>query len=279
MPNQALSISPSTEQHEPVQQSVSISAIVTTLNSADLIEDCLNSLRWADELIVVDSGSTDRTCELAESIGARVLHHPYEDPVAQKLWSISQAAGQWILWIDSDERLHEDLRHEILENIVSTPSHAGYRIPRLNYVFGKPVRFADYYPDWQTRLFRREKWYIDPGTQIHEHIQLKGTCGTLKCPIHHLAHRTVDQTTATLLIRWTTFEARQRYSRGVRFSLWQLVARTVGAFGLRYFLHQGYRDGLRGVFVSGYWAAYLFIVYFKLWEIEHSAEAAKASHA
>lgn len=246
-----------------------LTAIVTTFNSADVIALCLRSLAWADDLIVVNSGSADGTPVLAAELGARVLTHPYETPVAQKRWAIPQARHAWVLWIDSDERVGADLQAEIIAQIEAQTACAGYRIPRLNYVFGKPVRHAAYYPDYQLRLFRRDDWYIDDGVQIHEHVQLRGAVGTLDAPIHHMAHRTVDQTTAVLLIRWTTFEAQQRYSRGVRFSVWQMLARPIAAFGLRYVKQQGYRDGVRGLFVSGYWAMYLFIVYLKLWEIDH----------
>ncbi len=251
-----------------------ITAIVTTFNSADVITDCLKSLDWAAERIVVDSGSTDQTRQLCASLGATVLEHPYINPVAQKQWAIPQARNEWILWIDSDERISPALHQEIIESVAST-KNVGFKIPRLNIVFGKPVRHAGYYPDLQTRLFRRDAWYFDADVQIHERIQLRGSCGELTQPIQHLAHRTVDQTTATLLIRWTTFEAQQRYQRGVRFSVRQMLARTVAAFLYRYFRLAGFRDGVRGVFVSGYWSAYLFIVYMKLWEIERIEHAAK----
>lgn len=248
---------------------ICITAIVTTFNSADVLEPCLHSLQWVDELIVVDSGSTDSTRQIAESFDARVLEHPYENPVAQKEWSIPQARGNWILWIDSDEHISPELQAEIVAVTASATEEVGFNIPRLNHVFGQPVRYGGYYPDYQLRLFQRDSWYFKPGVQIHEHIQLRGTCGTLNHPLVHLAHRTVDQTTATLLIRWTSFEAHQRYDQGIRFSARQMLGRVLAAFLYRYFRLQGFRDGIRGLFVAGYWAAYLFIVYLKLWEIDN----------
>jgi glycosyltransferase involved in cell wall biosynthesis len=253
----------------PSPDRLPLTAIVPTFNSADVLPDCLKSLDWVDNLIVVDSGSRDDTAQIATQFGARVLFHAYENPSAQKRWVIPQARRDWILWIDSDERISPALRAEIGTAIQST-AYQGYRMPRLNDVFGKPVRHAGYYPDYQTRLFHKDAWSIPEDVQIHEHILINGTVGTLQNPLYHLAHRTIDQTTATLLIRWTTFEAQQRYSRGVRYSTWQMFGRGLAAFMLRYVRQQGFRDGLRGLFVSSYWGMYLIMTYLKLWELENS---------
>jgi hypothetical protein len=190
----------------------------------------------------------------------------------QKNWAIPQAAHEWVLIVDTDERVPNCLREEI-EMILDGPSmHAGYRIPRANIVLGNEIRHADYYPDYQVRLFRRDAGHYNL-RRVHAHVVLNGSCGTLKSPLIHYSSRSLDQTLRNLLLMMTTWEAEQRLQiardtgRNPNRRLWfNLIFRPLAAFALRYFRQGGWRDGYHGLVVSVIWAIYVALTYLKIWE-------------
>jgi glycosyltransferase involved in cell wall biosynthesis len=246
--------------------------IVPTGSRADVIEDCLKSVRWADEVIVVDSYSTDDTLEIARRYADRVLQREYGFSALQKNWAIPQASHEWVLIVDTDERVPASLRAEIESILERSPEHAGYRIPRANSVLGREIRHADYYPDYQVRLFRRDAGHYDL-RRVHAHVILSGSCGTLESPLIHYSSRSIDQTLRNLLITMTTWEAEQRIQtardqgRSPNSRLWlNLLFRPLAAFGLRYVRQGGWRDGYHGLVVSLIWAIYVAITYMKIWE-------------
>jgi glycosyltransferase involved in cell wall biosynthesis len=249
-----------------------ISVIVPAGNRVDTIEDCLRSVRWADELIVVDSFSSDGTFEIAKKYADRVLRHEYGFSALQKNWAIPQASHAWVLIVDTDERVSASLREEIISVLESDAPHVGYRIPRLNYLFGEKVLGAGYYPDYQVRLFKRDLGRYEL-RHVHAHVLLDGSCGTLREPFVHFAHRTVDQTLRNLLILMTTWEAEERASvnnengqMGFSFLWIDLLFRPFLAFILRYFRQGGWKGGYRGLVVSLIWSMYVSITYMKIWE-------------
>ena len=140
-----------------MSEPVPISVIVPTGNRIDVIEDCLQSVRWADEVIVVDSFSTDGTLDVARQYADRVLQHEYGFSARQKNWAIPQASHEWVLIVDTDERVTAQLRDEIKETLRLPSPYVGYRIPRLNFLLGEPLHHTGYYPDYQVRLFRRDR--------------------------------------------------------------------------------------------------------------------------
>ena len=253
-------------------QRAPLSVIVPTGSRDDVIEDCLRSVRWADEVIVVDSFSTDRTLDIARRYADRVLQHEYGFSALQKNWAIPQASHEWVLIVDTDERVPAALRDEI-ERILRHPEpHAGYRIPHANIVLGRELRGAGYYPDYQVRLFRRDAGRYDL-RRVHAHIVLDGSCGTLQSPLLHYSSRSLDQTMRNLLLQMTTWEAAQRI-QNVRAVgkptprwLWaSLLLRPAAAFWLRYIRQGGWRDGYHGLVASMIWALYVAITYMKIWE-------------
>lgn len=244
-----------------------ITVIVPAGNRSDVVEDCLKSVRWADELLVVDSFSADGTFEIAERYADRVLRNEYGFSAKQKNWAIPQASHEWVLLVDTDERVTENLKNEIFSVLQSESAFAGYRIPRVNYLFGSKVSHAGYYPDYQVRLFKRDAARYQL-RRVHAHVILDGECGTLQSPLVHYAHRDLDQTLRNLLIQMTTWEAEERM-QGMRkpLPLWfNILFRPIGAFGLRYFAQAGWKDGYRGLAVSVIWAMYVAITYLKIWE-------------
>jgi len=250
-----------------------LSAIVPTGNREDVIEDCLKSVCWADELIVVDSFSTDRTLEIARKYADRILQHKYGFSVKQKNWAIPKASCEWVLIVDTDERITPRLRAEIEAVLTSPTEHNAFRIPRENVVLGRVVRGAGYYPDYQVRLFRRGKARYEL-RRVHGHMMVDGSVGTLKAPIVHYTHRSVDQTVSNLLLTMTTWEAEERSlqaaGKGQAFSATRIALalwlRPVAAFLNRFFAQGGWREGLHGLTVSMIWAMYVALTYMKIWE-------------
>lgn len=242
-----------------------ISVLVPSGNRIDTLEDCLQSLQWADEILVVDSFSTDGSFELAQKLASKVLQHEYGFSALQKNWIIPQAAHEWVLLVDTDERVSEMLKQEILSILEQNPPQAGYRIARVNYLFGQKVSHAGYFPDYQVRLFRRDlaKYEL---RQVHAHMLLDGECGTLQAPLVHYAHRSLDQTLQNLLIQMTSWEAEERAKKPIKFLALQVLIRPLAAFNLRYFWQGGWRDGFYGLAVSLIWSMYVCITYLKIWE-------------
>jgi glycosyltransferase involved in cell wall biosynthesis len=251
---------------------IPLSVIVPTGNRVDVIEDCLQSVRWADELVVVDSFSTDGTLDVAKKYADRVLQHEYVNSALQKNWAIPQATHEWVMIVDTDERVSPQLRNEIEEKLRDSLPYVGYRIPRVNLVFGKPICGARYYPDYQIRLFLRDAGRYEL-RRVHAHVLLDGPCGTLKSPLIHYGHRSLDQTIRNLYVLMTTWEAEQREQNALSAGkvptkrlLVNLLLRPLGAFGLRYFREGAWRDGYHGLVVSLLWAVYVAITYMKIWE-------------
>jgi hypothetical protein len=201
-----------------------------------------------------------------------VLQHEYVNSALQKNWAIPQAAHEWVMIVDTDERVSPQLRNEVEETLRDPWPYVGYKIPRVNLVFGKPIRGAGYYPDYQLRLFRRDLGRYEL-RRVHAHVLLDGPCGTLKSPLIHYTHCSLDQTLRNLLVLMTTWEAEEREQNALnaerdptRALFVNLLFRPLGAFGLRYFREGGWRDGYRGLIVSLVWAMYMVITYMKIWE-------------
>ena len=247
---------------------VPITVIVPTGNRVDLIEDCLQSVSWADELLVVDSLSSDGTMEIAEKYADRILIHEYGYSARQKNWAIPQAKHEWVLIVDTDERISPALAEEIRDVTNNPRNMDAFRLPRLNYMLGEPVRNGGDFPDYQIRLFRRDHCrYQD--RRVHAHLSVDGAVGTLAEPIIHYAQRSVNQVLGNLLLQMTDWEAEERlrnYPRPFVGMYFTLLLRPFAAFLLRFFWKGGWRSGYRGLISSLIWAIYIAITYMKIWE-------------
>lgn len=250
-----------------------ITALIPSGNSADVIRDCIESVLWADEILVCDSFSTDGTVAICQEYGCRIIQHTYSNSAAQKNWAIPQATHAWILLVDTDERVTPVLLEEIERVLMSPDNCRGFRIPRLNFAWGKAVRHGGYAPDYQLRLFQRDFARYQE-RQVHAHVILNGRCGTLQNPLVHYAHRSLKQTLSNLLIRMTPWEAQARIQRGETFSLFHLLLRPPAVFLERYLRQKGYRDGLRGLVLALIWSCYVAITYLHVWEMEQACDAA-----
>jgi glycosyltransferase involved in cell wall biosynthesis len=244
-----------------------ISVLLPTFNNAAIIRPTLESIRWADEILVVDSFSTDNTLDICREYGARVIQHEYIQSAKQKNWAAPQCAHEWVLQIDTDEVLEPGLQEEIREAVANaSPDVAAFHIPRKNHVLGRWMRNGGIYPDYQTRLFRRDqgRW---SDREVHAQVVAKGKVNTLR---HHIMHYGMPNISRPLrnLDRYTRYEADEMRKHGTSFRWYRLILGPWLVFFNRYLLMRGFCEGWRGFIVCGYLAVYDFMSQAKLWELE-----------
>jgi glycosyltransferase involved in cell wall biosynthesis len=240
-----------------------VTATVITFNEAANIRAALASLSFADEIVVVDSQSTDDTVAIARLFTDKVFVRPWPGYVAQKNFAAEQASHDWILSLDADERISEPLADEI--RALAAGDAAGYRIPRVTFHLGRWLRSTDWYPDFQLRLYerRRARW---TGRHVHESVKVEGPVGRLSAEILHYAYRDLSHHLQTM-DRYTTLAARQMFEDGRRAGWWDLATHPPAAFLRNYLLRGGFRDGVPGLIVSAMNARYVGLKLAKLWEL------------
>lgn len=245
-----------------------LSACVITYNEEERLAGCLKSLAWCDELVVVDSHSTDRTRDIARQLGARVIERDWPGFGPQKDFAVRAAAHDWVLCLDADERVSAELRNAIMALRTRGFSGAcGWELPRLTWYLGAWIRHGVWYPDHSLRLFdrRRGGW---TATQMHERVELSGRPGRLRQPLLHHPYRSLSEHLATI-DRYTTIIARERYNSGRRTGLPALMLRPCAGFVQSYWLKRGFLDGWRGLLVAGLHAHYVRMKYAKLLVLQH----------
>jgi glycosyltransferase involved in cell wall biosynthesis len=241
---------------------VPVTALVITLNEAAHIEACLNSVAWADERIVVDSGSTDDTAAIAARLGATVITRPFDGYSAQKNFGASRASNDWIVSVDADERVTPELAAEMQAALASPGDHAGFRVPRVTWHLGQWMRCTDWYPDNQLRLYdrRRARWN---GRTVHESVTADGPVGRLNHELQHYAYRDIAHHLDTIN-KYTTLAAEEMYARGRRTGTVELLLHPPAAFFRNYFLRRGVLGGTPGLIVSVMNSYYVFLKFAKL---------------
>jgi glycosyltransferase involved in cell wall biosynthesis len=248
-----------------------LSVLVPTRNEEPNIRACLESVRWAEEVVVVDSGSSDRTVALARGIADRVLEHEYVNSAAQKNWSLPQLTHRWVLIVDADERVPADLRAEI-ERVLSDPNRAdGYWIFRANHFFGRPIGVAGWQRDKVLRLFDRTKGAYEP-LHVHAEVTIRGRVGWLQGKLVHHTYRSLDQYFEKFG-RYTRWSADDLGARGIRASWSRLLLRPWLRFARMYVLEGGFRAGRRGIVLCMLAAFSVFTKYARRWEDEVKGEA------
>lgn len=257
---------------------VPISVLIPCYNSADVIEDCLRSVAWAEEIFVCDSFSTDATLDICRRYTDRIVQHEYVNSATQKNWAIPQVRHDWVFIVDTDERVSPELRREIESRLGAGCPYDGFQIPRLNHAFGRPLRHGGLYPDYQTRLFRRDRGRYQQ-RQVHAHVALQGPRGVLSSPILHFGQRSVGQVRRTYLTRYAGWEAAQKAADGVRFRAGDLIVRPLGAFVVRYIGQRGFLDGTAGLFMALTISAYVFLTYARLWQLQTARRPASDTAA
>jgi glycosyltransferase involved in cell wall biosynthesis len=246
---------------------VPVTACIITCDEEDNLPDCLASLEGlCAEIVVVDSGSTDRTVDLARRAGARVIETDWPGHVAQKTRAVEAAETDWVLCLDADERLSPELRAEIETVLGGDPVAAAYSFPRLTRYLGRWIRHGGWYPDRKVRLFdrRRGRW---GGVDPHDHVEVDGPVVKLRGDLHHHTYRDLSDH-LRFIDRYTTIAAKEKRAAGERFRLHRLVLRPVGKVLRMYLLRVGFLDGLAGLVVAVLGGTYVFLKYAKLWELE-----------
>jgi len=245
---------------------VKLSAGILTFNSQKYLPQVLESLKGvADEVVVLDSGSTDKTLEIAEKFGAKIFKREFDNFVNQKNHLLSLCTGDWILFVDSDEVLSPELREEILKVKEGLYPFDGFYLNVLTSYLGRWIKHA-WYPDWHLRLAKREKcrWV---GSEVHESLKVEGRVGYLKGDLLHYSYSSVSEHLSKI-DRYSTLYAKGALKRGKKFSLFKLLTSPAGAFIRRYLLKRGFLDGFEGFVLSVMASYYTFLKYLKLWELE-----------
>jgi glycosyltransferase involved in cell wall biosynthesis len=223
-------------------------AVVLTKNEERHIGDCLASVSWADQVLVSDSFSEDRTVELAEAAGAVVDQRPFAGWARQRNAALDSAAGlgaDWVLFVDADERATPALAGEVRQ-VIDRGSEVGWWVPRQNYIVGRQVCHGGFYPDYQLRLLRVGRAQYDLDRPVHEIVQLDGSEGHLQGHLIHFNYDSWGQFHAKQR-RYAAFEAQILAERGIRPRPHNFVLQPLREFRRRYLTLQGYRDGLHGL--------------------------------
>ena len=244
-----------------------VSAIIVCFNEEERIKDCLESVRWCDEIVVVDSFSTDRTPEICRRYTERFIQKEWAGYRDQKAFAHSQATKDWVLLIDSDERVTPALRDEIREFLARDAcEYSGFAVPRLVFYLARWWHRGGWYPDYDVRLFRRDRaaW---GGSDPHEKILVDGRIGRLKNPLHHFSYRNIEDHVQRIN-RFTSISSRELCKEGSKWRLSDALLRPAGRFFRSYFLKRGFMEGFAGFYVAVTAAVYVFLKYAKLWELE-----------
>ncbi len=240
-----------------------LTAIIITFNEVGKIEDCLRSVTWVDEIIIVDSGSTDGTLEIARKYTDKVYVNAWPGYGAQKQYASSLATSDWTLSIDADERVSEAL-HDELQGMLKTVDnpHVAYRVPIIDWMFGIVPHYGSWAHQAHIRLYRtgRVLWQGD----VHEQTTIDGTIGKLTGVLYHFSHTSVERFLFKLN-KYTDLEATEAFNKRQRISLPTAAIRAARAFLGQYVRLQGFRDGGHGLILAIMMAFYEFIKHAKLW--------------
>jgi glycosyltransferase involved in cell wall biosynthesis len=253
-------------------QTTPLSVCIITYNEADNLPRCLASVAFADDIVVVDSQSTDCTVDIARQAGCRVITQTFLGYVAQKNLALCHAAHQWVLCLDADEWLRSGAETVIRSALATRPADvAGYTLKRHTYYLGDWVNHGGWWPEYKIRLFDRQRgrWC---GNALHEGVQVEGRVAHLEVEIGHRSYRDMAHH-LTKLNTYTTTMARDLHAHGAaRVGPGTLVLRPLARFCRMFFVKGGWKDGVRGLIIASLGAVYVLTKYAKLWELQHGGQ-------
>lgn len=254
-----------------------VSVTIITFNEADNIADAIDSASWADEVIVVDSGSTDATVEIARRKGVAVATRAWTGYVDQKNYAASIAANDWIFSLDADERIPPALASEVRTLLQGEPAQRGFRLPRVAFHLGRWIRTTDFYPDYQTRLYDRRaaRWQ---GPYVHESVGVDGPVGYLRSELRHYSFRDLNDH-LDRINHYTTLAALQMHEAGRSAGAFDLLLHPPAAFLRNYILRRGFMDGIAGLVISLMNSYSVMLKFAKLWELQKNARHSGTPHA
>jgi glycosyltransferase involved in cell wall biosynthesis len=241
-----------------------LSVVIVTRNEEERIRACLEAVAWADEVIVVDAESEDKTASIARELTDHVIVRPWPGYAVQKNFGLDLAQGAWILSLDADEIVSPALRADIERVIAADGPVDGYAVPRRNIFWGRWIRHGGLYPDWQLRLFRRGRGRFN-ARAVHESVQVDGDVRRLTGHLEHRSYHDVSDFLARA-DRYSTLAADDLIAQGRRVHVWDFVLRPLGRFCGMYVLERGFLDGRRGFLLAALYAYYVLIRCAKVWE-------------
>jgi len=245
-----------------------ISAIVITYNEEKNIQRCLESLSWADEIVVVDSFSQDRTKDIASSFTDKIFDLEWQGFGKQKEIARTKASYDWVLSVDADEVVSEKLKEEIKSVINKNDSLDGYYIPRLSNFLGRWIKHSGWYPDYVLRLFRKHQARFDD-SPVHEKLILDGKAGFLRNEIRHYTDPDISHYLSKM-DKYTTLSSQKLLAEGKSLTLFDLLFRPMAIFFKMYLFKSGFLDGWQGFLLACFSSFHVFVKYAKLWHLRKS---------
>ena len=242
-----------------------ISVCVPTLDEEHNLRDCLKSVGFADEIIVIDSGSTDKTLEIAREFTDHVYSRAWQGIARQRQFAMEQARSEWVLHLDADERVSDLLSQEIRIELSKEPlEEAGFSMPRKTRYLGRWILHGGWYPDRKIRLVRRKLSHCR-GDGLHDHIEVSGSVKPFVHPIHHYTYRHLSDHLKTI-DEFSSVSLDDPSIQSSRLPALQMIVRPIVKFVSCYLLKQGFRDGIPGLIISVNSAFYVFLKHAKIWE-------------
>jgi len=243
-----------------------VSVVIITRNEEDNIEDCLESVKWAGEVIVIDSESTDSTSAICEQYDVDFHTEPWKGFSRQKNSAIEKATREWVLSLDADERITPALKREIGVVLSGPDRKDGYFIKRKNFFLGRWIKRCGWYPDYNLRLFRRERGLFGV-REVHESVDLDGSAGYLENPMEHHTYKSIEDFMGRL-DRYSTLAARELLKENRTYGMHHIIFRPVYTFVNMYIMRSGFLEGYYGFILSVFYSFYTFSKYVKLRELQ-----------
>ena len=244
-------------------RSLPLSVVIVTKNEEANIEDALKSVADAQEIVVVDSFSADRTVEICRKYTDKVHQQEWQGFARQKQTAVDFAQGPWVLILDADERVTPELKAEIRDSMAQSRCN-GFYLPRENYFIGEWIRHGGWWPDHTLRLFRKDRGRLEP-REVHEKVVVDGAVGYLKNPLRHFTYRSISDFMERME-RYSTLAAREIIRKGGRAGVSSLMLKPGATFIRMYVLQRGFLDGTRGLVLAALYSYYTFLKYAKVWE-------------
>jgi glycosyltransferase involved in cell wall biosynthesis len=239
-----------------------LTAVVLTLNEENYISECLESLKWCQQVVVLDSLSTDRTVEIAHQMGARVVQRPFINFADQRNAGIELVDSEWIFFVDADERVTAEMAEEV-SRVIKDAAYDGWWVPTKSNYFGKWMKYGGFYPDYHLRLARKGKYRFDPRQKVHEKPIVEGKVGYLKNPLIHICYQNFHELKQAAILH-SKLMSEIKFEQRIR-PKYHIIIAPLLVFYDQYLRKQSYKDGIVGLVLSISMAYYNFNIYRRLW--------------